>query len=568
METSFPPGIPIAPGYRFERLLGAGASAQVWLVLGDAGVERAIKCFPAAAWQAGATASGGRAGQLRREIRIRVNVQHEHLLAVHDVVKLTGAWAGGTGLLMDHAAGGSLAAVLANRGRISPGELVTVLVPMFQVLAFLHRQGIVHGDVSAANVLFSETGKPLLADFGMAKLRGDRSDGELFGTDGFVDPALLRSAGGAGRLAVDAAADVYALSALGWWCLSGALPGPANPRFPMPGGDPTAGSAELFGLLASGMDPERRRRPAAGDLARELFRAATAEPLDLMPSVHPSVLPRLLTRRQLRGGQQPSLPTTRTASATPAGRNASGRPVGGRRSKRSFRRARSSRDGRRRAGLPWAGLPRPDLRRSGLPGRAVALIALLGGISWLLAMPPGQDPPGETTPVPAQQNPTQQSLAEQNPTQQSPAQRSLGQAAPSAEDDAALRLSGDPVLALHGLSRLRAEAFRTGDAGLLAAVNAPDSPASAADRQTMAELVSRSRVLAGFSATVRAAAVQTGDATPDPVVTATVELGPFVEQDAAGTVFNRQSRSRLQVLNFRMVNQSGQWLIAEVRNPG
>ncbi|MBQ1442448.1 MAG: protein kinase [Renibacterium sp.] len=565
METSFPPGIPIAPGYRFERLLGAGASAQVWLVLGDAGVERAIKCFPAAAWPAGATAPGGRAGQLRREIRIRVNVQHEHLLAVHDVVKLTGAWVGGTGLLMDYAAGGSLAAVLANRGRISPGELVTVLVPMFQVLAFLHRQGIVHGDVSAANVLFTETGKPLLADFGTAKLRGDRSDGELFGTDGFVDPALLRPAGGAGRLAVDAAADVYALSALGWWCLSGALPGPANPRFPMPGGVPTAGSAELFGLLASGMDPERRRRPAAGDLARELFRSATAEPLDLMPSVHPSVLPRLLTRRQLRGGQASSLPTAAAvraadapASTTPAGRNASGRPGGSRRRNRSFRWARSSRGGRRRVGLPWVGLPRPDLRRSGLPGRAVALFALLGGISWLLAVLPGQGPPGETTPVPAQQN----------PAQQNPAERRLDQAAPSAEDAAALRLSGDPVLALHGLSRLRAEAFRTADASLLAAVNAPDSPASAADRQTMAELVSRSRVLAGFSATVRAAAVQAGDATPDPVVSATVELSPFVEQDAAGTVFNRQPASRLQVLNFRMVNQSGRWLIAEVRNAG
>ncbi|MDN5669365.1 MAG: serine/threonine protein kinase, partial [Renibacterium salmoninarum] len=103
---------------------------------------------------------------------------------------------------------------------------------------------------------------------------------------------------------------------------------------------------------------------------------------------------------------------------------------------------------------------------------------------------------------------------------------------------------------------------------LLAAVNAPDSPASAADRQTMAELVSRSRVLAGFSATVRAAAVQAGDATPDPVVSATVELSPFVEQDATGTVFNRQPASRLQVLNFRMVNQSGRWLIAEVRNAG
>lgn len=562
MENSFPAIGPSASGFRFQRLLGSGASAQVWLVLGEDGVERALKCFPGPRLASAQGSARGSTGELRREIRISANFSHEHLLAVHDVVKLTGAWLGGTGLLVDYAAGGSLAGVLAARRRISPGELVTVLVPMFQVLAFLHRRGVAHGDVSAANVLFSEVGKPLLADLGTARMAGDSQDG-CFGTEGFMDPSLLLQDQPGAVGAADAAADVYAMSALGWWCLSGELPGAGRERGLASAHVVTtrwatttladSAEAKLFALLAAGMEPDRRRRPAACDVAQELLRVVAAEPLDLMPSVHPSVLPRLLTRRQLRGTSQDSAfgsaksrrhknfrPWVHKALAikTPAIKapviNASAVPSRGRR--------------RQTRGVPPAPIG-PGFRRAWRPGtgRAMAATVLLGGLGLsVAALQPGF------------------SAAQPPQTSASPA---LPRVLPGETSRSAL-FSDDPTQAIPELSRLRAEAFRTADAGLLSAVNAAGSPAEDQDRQTMAELTARKRVLAGFSAAVRHANVipDFNATVPDggSVIAATIELSPYQEQDAGGVVFSRQPESRRQVLTFQLLNRSGRWFIAEV----
>ena len=81
------------------------------------------------------------------------------------------------GLIMDYAAGGSLGQLVAGRGRLGPGETVTVLTPIAQALAYLHGQGFTHGDVSPGNVLFTAHGKPLLADLGVARMVADASGG-------------------------------------------------------------------------------------------------------------------------------------------------------------------------------------------------------------------------------------------------------------------------------------------------------------------------------------------------------------------------------------------------------
>jgi hypothetical protein len=43
--------------------------------------------------------------------------------------------------VLDHARGGSLAALLSRRGRLTPGEVVTIAAPLAQALAAAHAAG-------------------------------------------------------------------------------------------------------------------------------------------------------------------------------------------------------------------------------------------------------------------------------------------------------------------------------------------------------------------------------------------------------------------------------------------
>ena len=62
--------------------------------------------------------------------------------------------------------------------------------------------------------------------------------------------------------------------------------------------------AALAAALEAGLSGERRQRPAAAEFAALVYRSAQAEPVDLSVSVHPTVLPQLLTRRAVQTGQR------------------------------------------------------------------------------------------------------------------------------------------------------------------------------------------------------------------------------------------------------------------------
>lgn len=288
---------PVVAGYSTGRLLGRGGSASVWLAIEQrTGREVALKCFhDPESQEQGARTPDGTLGvdAIRREIRILSVLNHQHLVRAHAaVVPSAGAGAGVAALVMDYAPGGSLAALVAAHGRISVGETVTVLTPVAQALAYLHGQGFTHADVSPGNVLFTAHGKPLLSDVGMARMLGDPAATGPAGTPGFQDPAPVDAV----RAGLQPERDVYSVAALGWFCLTGHSPARTLDRMPLsllvPGVPP-----DLAAILEAGLSEDRRLRPTAAALASAAYRSAAAAPLDLASSVHPSVLPQLLTRR-------------------------------------------------------------------------------------------------------------------------------------------------------------------------------------------------------------------------------------------------------------------------------
>ena len=412
---------------------------------------------------------------------------------------------------MDYAAGGSLGQLVAGRGRLGPGETVTVLTPIAQALAYLHGHGFTHGDVSPGNVLFTAHGKPLLADLGVARMVADAAAVADAGTEGFRDPAPVDAV----RAGLQPERDVYSLAALGWYCLTGRAPEPGAQRPPLPLLVPDVPAA-LAAALESGLQEDRRLRPSAAELAAAVHRSAVAEPVDLSVSVHPTVIPQLLTRRSLprtarerRVERLRALPLRfrrpRAAGPLPlAGQRGAGRPS---RSDSARHAALPDAAGLHSAGLhsaglddagsapagqtpaghplawaPHAGHPRtgaafvpqpqvllcwaPSLRRGGWPGAAASGIpgfAVTGADA-------AKEPARTLAPTAAEPGPTAVDAAALPPGVQ------------------AQLASQDPEEAVRGLSWLRSRAFSTGDFRLLDQVNVPASSAAMADEQISASL--------------------------------------------------------------------------------
>ncbi|MEZ2371638.1 serine/threonine-protein kinase [Arthrobacter sp. RCC_34] len=271
--------VPRVPGYRVVRRLGAGAAGVVWLLEGDDGARRVVKVPRLGQGQGGPDrrelpGEQPLGEQLRGE-RWRVRgLEHPHLLRLHGLVPVDLPRPDGTvsrvaGVLMDFASGGSVGSLMAARGTLSAAEVVTVTVPVAEALSALHARGIVHGDVSAGNILFSAEGIPLLADFGQARLTGERRIRRA--TLDFAEPDVQEAR---------PSGDVYALAAVAWWCLTGAPPGPARSRPPLPVLHPGV-SPDLAAALEEALSENPDERPGAREFATAVRRTGPAAPVQI-----------------------------------------------------------------------------------------------------------------------------------------------------------------------------------------------------------------------------------------------------------------------------------------------
>jgi len=192
------------------------------------GVDVAVKQTPAA------DESGVRA--LSRELAALLRLSHPH------VVQLLGtadkAFEGELWLVLEFAEHGSLQSLLApERGaaRLAafgdaaalPGPTLVfhrVAVELTSALAFLHRKGVVHGDIKGENLLVFPGGRVKLADFGLATVAqtlrvSNASSTAVQGTAGFMAPELWATGA-----ALTSAADVFSTAMMLAQLLTGSAP--------------------------------------------------------------------------------------------------------------------------------------------------------------------------------------------------------------------------------------------------------------------------------------------------------------------------------------------------------
>ena len=214
--------------------------------------------------------------QVTHLIGVIRRIDNEHLVGHHSAIALAD---GTLALVLDEVAGGSLAHILTVRGPLTPGETITTIAPLFGALADLHAAGMVHGGLTPEKILFSDDGRPHMSGFGFAGLLGRRI-GLGDEPSGFVAPELTHG------VDPSPASDVYALAAIGWFCLTGAPPVRATQGEGLtvePGTPP-----RLVQVLSYCLCTDPTARPSAGEVAAEVFDASRPEPVHLGSASDPA----------------------------------------------------------------------------------------------------------------------------------------------------------------------------------------------------------------------------------------------------------------------------------------
>jgi serine/threonine protein kinase len=105
--------------------------------------------------------------------------------------------------------------------RFSLDEIKRIILGVMDALDYAHAQGMIHRDVKPANILFDDQGRPVLADFGIARMVGGTrltQSGTTSGTPTYMSPEQCVGEPG------DARSDIYALGVILFELLTGRVP--------------------------------------------------------------------------------------------------------------------------------------------------------------------------------------------------------------------------------------------------------------------------------------------------------------------------------------------------------
>jgi hypothetical protein len=204
----------LADRYRVECELGAGGMATVYLAH-DLKHDRqvAVKVLrPELAAVIGAE-------RFLAEIKTTANLQHPHILPLHD----SGEADGFLFYVMPYVEGESLRARIAREHQLPVGDAVRIAREVASALDYAHRHSVIHRDIKPENILLHD-GSALVADFGIAlavSSAGTRmtETGMSLGTPHYMSPEQAM-----GEREITARSDVYALGCVTYEMLVGEPP--------------------------------------------------------------------------------------------------------------------------------------------------------------------------------------------------------------------------------------------------------------------------------------------------------------------------------------------------------
>jgi formylglycine-generating enzyme required for sulfatase activity/tRNA A-37 threonylcarbamoyl transferase component Bud32 len=228
--------------------------------------------------------------RFEREAKAQAQFIHANIVRVHDF----GEYRGSPYLVMEYLPGGTLKAKTGNK--LLYNEAARILTPIADALAYAHRRNVLHRDVKPSNIMITEEGKPMLGDFGIAKIlevegTALTGTGMGIGTPEYMAPEQWR-----GEPVPQT--DIYALGVVFYELVTGRKPYTAD--------TPTAIA------LMQAMEPLPRPSELVPDLPEKvekvLFKALALKPEDRYESMAAfrEVLEELSWERQTGVADEPS----------------------------------------------------------------------------------------------------------------------------------------------------------------------------------------------------------------------------------------------------------------------
>jgi tRNA A-37 threonylcarbamoyl transferase component Bud32 len=234
---------------------------------------------------AGSHASSEERVRFLAEAEAAAGIQHPGIVQIHEF----GTHEGTPYFALELCPGGSLAARL-RAGPLPPREAARLIEQVARATQAAHDHGIVHRDLKPGNVLIDVHGQPKVADFGLARRleggHGLTQTGAVVGTPSYMAPEQASA-----KKEIGPAADVYALGAILYECLTGKPPFLAANSFdtilqvvnedPIPPrqlNPQVPRDLENICLLCLEKQPERRY-PSAAALGDDLGRFLAGDPV-------------------------------------------------------------------------------------------------------------------------------------------------------------------------------------------------------------------------------------------------------------------------------------------------
>lgn len=153
-----------------------------------------------------------------RELEILKALKHPHIVRCYG----GGRQGNDIYLVMELVTGGSLAGLIKRRGRLPWEAVIDYGLQICEGLAYAHEWGVIHRDLTPANLLLTDDGQVKIADFGIARVQyGKRLTAakHTLGTVAYMSPEQIR-----GEPPVSHRTDLYTLGCVLFELLTGKLP--------------------------------------------------------------------------------------------------------------------------------------------------------------------------------------------------------------------------------------------------------------------------------------------------------------------------------------------------------
>jgi tRNA A-37 threonylcarbamoyl transferase component Bud32 len=188
--------------YRVIGIIGAGGMGQVFQV-----EHKLTKRKEAMKVLIADLADETQVQRFKREIEVQARLNHPNIAAVHNAFRLKDRMV----LVMEFVEGQTLENLL-KQGRPPLETGIDYVRQTLEALSYAHHDGVIHRDVSPANLMVTENGLVKLMDFGVAKSLGDlrlTDGGSMIGSLYYMSPEQVK-----GSTDPDPRSDIYSAGAI------------------------------------------------------------------------------------------------------------------------------------------------------------------------------------------------------------------------------------------------------------------------------------------------------------------------------------------------------------------